>query len=267
MKALAAAVTLISAASVQAYHASLSTNPIASSKIKLSFAHGEYMEWRRKNSSPVARRPVFPTYMTRGTKETDVRGPGTTESEPAGTENPRPSRQDEPIIDTTGMTERIMRGTPVEGQASGAGGFSTWDAFQRTEANWLKLRKSKPFKYDPKKPNQGVPPPPQFVTQDAAIGNPACWAKLREQANKSLDYDVVVCGGTLGVFFAMALLLKGHRVCVLEAGKLRGREQEWNISMDELLELVQLGVLTEDDIDAAVKTEFPGCRSGFKVRI
>ena len=45
---------------------------------------------------------------------------------------------------------------------------------------------------------------------------------------------------------------------------MKGREQEWNISMKELLELVELGVLSEDDIDAAVTTEFPGCRSGFK---
>jgi len=62
----------------------------------------------------------------------------------------------------------------------------------------------------------------------------------------------------------MALQLKGHNVVVLEAGKLKGREQEWNISMKELLELVELGVLTMEDIDMAVKTEFPGCRAGFK---
>ena len=99
------------------------------------------------------------------------------------------------------------------------------------------------------------------------MGNPKCWAKLREQQGKELDYDVVVCGGTLGIFFAAALQLKGvKKIAVLEAGKLRGREQEWNISMNELEELLELGVLTQEDIDAAVTTEFPGCRSGFKNR-
>ena len=34
--------------------------------------------------------------------------------------------------------------------------------------------------------------------------------------------------------------------------------------MDEMLELVELGVLTTEDLDEAIKTEFPSCRSGFK---
>ena len=68
-------------------------------------------------------------------------------------------------------------------------------------------------------------------------GNFQCYQKLEEQKGKKLDYDIVVCGGTLGIFFATALLLQGHKVCVVEAGKLQGREQEWNISMEELLVL------------------------------
>jgi flavin-dependent dehydrogenase len=170
-------------------------------------------------------------------------------------------------LHTTGMTERMMRKIPMEGQASGAGGASTWDSFVKMEENWSKLKASKAFHYDPKllrKDQNGVPPPPQFVTEDGAFGSPRCWAKLQESQNKELDYDIVVIGGTLGVFFATALQLKGHRVCVLEAGKLQGREQEWNISMDELLELVKLGVLTQEDVDEAITTEFPGCRAGFK---
>jgi hypothetical protein len=105
-----------------------------------------------------------------------------------------------------------------------------------------------------------------FVTDDGGKGNPKCWEKLRMQSESStpLDYDVTVCGGTLGIFIALSLQLKGHRVAVVEAGRLLGREQEWNISMNELLELVELGVLTKGDIDEAVTTEFPGCRAGFK---
>jgi len=135
---------------------------------------------------------------------------------------------DEPKLNTTGMTERIMKKTVTETQATGAGGASSWDAFKRAEENWSRIKAFKPFGYDPKhlKKNQnGITPPPQFVTSDGTLGNPRSWAKLREQHSNALDYDVVICGGTLGIFFAMALLLKGHRVCVLEAGKLRGREQ------------------------------------------
>jgi len=87
---------------------------------------------------------------------------------------------------------------------------------------------------------------------------------IEKQCNTVLDYDVVVCGGTLGIFIAHSLQLKGYKVCVVEGGKLQGREQEWNISMDEMMELVELGVLTKADLDEAITTEFPVCRSGFK---
>lgn len=154
-------------------------------------------------------------------------------------------------------------------RTGGAGGSSTWEAFLQTEANWSKLKASKEFAYDTKwlqRVQNGIPPPPAFVTDDGAMGNPKCWAKLRKQDEQQLglDFDIVICGGTLGIFFATALQLQGHKVCVIEAGQIRGREQEWNISMEELLELKKLGLLTQEDIDAAIQTEFPGCRSGFK---
>lgn len=102
--------------------------------------------------------------------------------------------------------------------------------------------------------------------EDGAVGNPKCWAKLWEQEQEKgvLGFDVVVCGGTLGIFFAAALQLKGFKVCVLEAGKLQGWKQEWNVSMDKLVELLELGVLSQEDVVAAVTAEFPGCCSGFK---
>jgi hypothetical protein len=56
----------------------------------------------------------------------------------------------------------------------------------------------------------------------------------------SNNYDVIICGGTLEIFIALALLAKNPtlRVAVIEAAKLRGRDQEWNISRKELEELV-----------------------------
>lgn len=161
-----------------------------------------------------------------------------------------------------------MENTSKSGQTGGAGGVSTYDAFLRADENWSRLKASKPFDYDP---TNIATSPPRFVTDDGATGDAKCWQKLREvaaaagpESSPKLDYDVTVCGGTLGVFIALALQLKGHDVCVVEAGKLMGREQEWNISMKELLELVELGVLTQEDIDEAVTTQFPACRSGFK---
>ena len=161
-----------------------------------------------------------------------------------------------PNIDTTGMTERIMRSIQAEGQARGAGGASTWEAFEMAEASWARLKEYIPSVDDA--------PPEPFVTEEGGMGNPKCFAKLLYQKPRSLDFDVTVCGVTVGIFFATALQLQGYNVCVVEAGKLLGREQEWNISMDELLRLINLGVLSKEDIDAAIQTDFAGCRSGFK---
>jgi hypothetical protein len=57
-------------------------------------------------------------------------------------------------------------------------------------------------------------------------------------------YDVVVLGGTLGILLATALLAQHQqqagpgalplRVAVVERGKLQGRQQEWNVSHDDL---------------------------------
>lgn len=168
------------------------------------------------------------------------------------------------------LTQRMMESTSTAGeQIGGAGGASTWAAFLRAEANWKRLRESDEFDYDPDRIAQRRDSPPlaPFVTDDGGAGSPACWAKLRSQSSSDdakLDYDVVLCGGTLGIFVALSLQLKGHSVCVVEAGKLKGREQEWNISMKELEDLVELGVLTDADLEEAIVTEFPGCRSGFK---
>lgn len=57
-----------------------------------------------------------------------------------------------------------------------------------------------------------------------------------------MDYDVVVCGGTLGIFLACSLQLKGYRVAVVERGALKGRQQEWNVSRRELAALEQVSV-------------------------
>lgn len=44
------------------------------------------------------------------------------------------------------------------------------------------------------------------------------------------NFDIIVLGGTLGIFLATALQLNGIKVAVVERNRLMGREQEWNIS-------------------------------------
>ncbi|PPS16245.1 hypothetical protein GOBAR_AA04329 [Gossypium barbadense] len=84
-------------------------------------------------------------------------------------------------------------------------------------------------------------------------------------AEKQLDKcDVVVCGGTLGIFIATALITKGLKVCIVERNILKGREQEWNISRKELMELVEAGILDEDDIEEVTAVSFNPNRCGFE---
>jgi len=173
------------------------------------------------------------------------------------------------------LTQRIMERASSASSSgdggAGAGSASTWEAFQRTEANWARLKSSSTTTQSPSSMTSSSMP--LFVTDDGARGNPKCWEKLRNtllvdtnDSSTKLDYDVTICGGTLGIFIATALLAKNPslRISVIEAAKLRGRDQEWNISRKELEELVDLGVLTEQDLEVAITTEFPGCRAGFK---
>ena len=77
------------------------------------------------------------------------------------------------------------------------------------------------------------------------------------------DYDLVVVGGNLGILLATALAVRGLRVAVVEAGVLRGRNQDWNASRKEVLELVRAGVLTMEEVEQVIGIEFNPVRCGF----
>lgn len=86
---------------------------------------------------------------------------------------------------------------------------------------------------------------------------------------ETVEWDVVICGGTLGILIGCTLAQRGWRVAVLEKGLLRGREQEWNISRRELQSLVDLDVLTEAELAEAIATTYNPARvalhPGFEV--
>lgn len=77
------------------------------------------------------------------------------------------------------------------------------------------------------------------------------------------EWDVVICGGTLGILIGAALARQGWRVALIERGVLRGREQEWNISRGELQTFVQLGLLTEAALESTIATEYNPARISF----
>lgn len=84
-----------------------------------------------------------------------------------------------------------------------------------------------------------------------------------QQPLDSVDWDVIICGGTLGILIGCALAVKGLRVALMERGILRGREQEWNISRKELEVFLELNLLTEAELETAIATKYNPARVSF----
>lgn len=86
---------------------------------------------------------------------------------------------------------------------------------------------------------------------------------ISEVALGATDWDVVICGGTLGIMIGAALARRGWRVALIERGVLRGRDQEWNISRAELSVFRELGLLSETQLAQAIATEYNPARVSF----
>lgn len=87
--------------------------------------------------------------------------------------------------------------------------------------------------------------------------------KENSQVLGATDWDVVICGGTLGVLLGVALAQRGWQVAILEKGQLRGRQQEWNISRRELQDLIKLGLMSSAELESAIATEYNPARIQF----
>lgn len=163
----------------------------------------------------------------------------------------RCSSSSTPILPSTNethsstLTERIFKKLEASNAADaavggGAGAATTYADLKRLDAAWKSLKEKTVY---------GLPP--QFVrcTKDSLPATPAI--------------DVVIAGGTLGIFLAAALQSKGLNVALIERGLLKGRSQEWNLSREELDHLVTAGALSPTDADAAIAIEFNPVRAGF----
>ncbi|KAJ8899364.1 hypothetical protein K2173_018338 [Erythroxylum novogranatense] len=147
-------------------------------------------------------------------------------------------------------TQRIMESISLSSEVGGAGGAYSYDALKRLDGIWSSICSAKKF---PQEPQQVVSSFPGKSSHNTVM--------IDKEVAK---YDVVVCGGTLGIFVATALRIKGLQVAIVERNVLKGRDQEWNISRKELLELVEVGVLSEDEIGQATAVKFNPNRCGFE---
>ncbi|MEM8503733.1 MAG: FAD-binding oxidoreductase [Cyanobacteria bacterium P01_D01_bin.1] len=88
---------------------------------------------------------------------------------------------------------------------------------------------------------------------------------VTEQSDElpEVEHDVAICGGTLGILLGAALAQKGWKVALLERGELKGREQEWNISRRELETFVRMDLLSEEELEAAIASQYNPARIVF----
>ncbi|NER00254.1 MAG: hypothetical protein F6K30_26740, partial [Cyanothece sp. SIO2G6] len=82
---------------------------------------------------------------------------------------------------------------------------------------------------------------------------PAVVEESTEPLNAEMQWDVVICGGTLGILLGAALTQRGWRVALVERGLLKGRAQEWNISRRELTVFTELGLLSAEEVEGAIR--------------
>lgn len=125
------------------------------------------------------------------------------------------------------LTEQILANLPGNPLAG----------LRRTDQLWQQYR-------------DGDIPAPQVVKQDA-------------EPLGVVDWDAIICGGTLGILLGAALIQRGWRVALLERGLLKGRQQEWNISRRELQALVTVGLLSETELEGAIASEYNPARIQF----
>lgn len=133
--------------------------------------------------------------------------------------------------------------------APGKGGNVSLEGIARAEAVWERLR-TRALEH-----NRGefLERPPEVVKRLKLLVPMA-----------SQFFDVVVCGGTLGILVARALQNQGFAVCIVERGVVQGRDQEWNVSWEELRPLVRHGIVSQAELDGSVQSSWPTSRVGFE---
>ncbi|KAL5729856.1 hypothetical protein ACHQM5_002749 [Ranunculus cassubicifolius] len=140
-----------------------------------------------------------------------------------------------------------MESISVSTEVGGAGGASSYTALKRLDHLLTNLCSTTT--------TTALQEPPQIVTT---------YAGSTSVSKEIHMFDVLVCGGTLGIFIALALCSQGLRVGIVERNLLKGREQEWNISQKELSELIEIGILGEDDAQDVTQVKFNPNRCGFE---
>lgn len=70
------------------------------------------------------------------------------------------------------------------------------------------------------------------------------------------DWDLVIVGGALGAIYAAAMARLGYRVALVERLPFGRMNREWNISRRELKTLVEMGLLSTEQVESLILREY-----------
>ncbi|MDJ0737657.1 MAG: flavin-dependent dehydrogenase [Nostocaceae cyanobacterium] len=77
-----------------------------------------------------------------------------------------------------------------------------------------------------------------------------------KQENPKLDYDLIYIGGALGVIHAAVMAQLGYKVLLVERLPFGRMNREWNISRKEIQSLINLGLLTNAEVEYIIAREY-----------
>jgi lycopene cyclase CruA len=69
-------------------------------------------------------------------------------------------------------------------------------------------------------------------------------------------YDLIYIGGALGVIHAAVMAKLGYKVLLVERLPFGRMNREWNISRDEIQSLINLGLLTPNEVESIIAREY-----------
>ncbi|MEB3274905.1 MAG: flavin-dependent dehydrogenase [Prochlorothrix sp.] len=93
------------------------------------------------------------------------------------------------------------------------------------------------------------PQQPKQVVFQAAGSTPS-------PSSPEVDYDLIYVGGALGVIHAAMMAKLGYRVLLVERLGFGRMNREWNISRDEIQSLLDLGLLSPEEVESVVAREY-----------
>ncbi|BDA72234.1 hypothetical protein RIVM261_007210 [Rivularia sp. IAM M-261] len=77
-----------------------------------------------------------------------------------------------------------------------------------------------------------------------------------KQNSTSPQYDIIYIGGALGVIHAAVMARLGYKVLLIERLPFGRMNREWNISRDEIQNLINLGLLTSNEVESIIACEY-----------